>query len=154
MKPFYLLLCSLTLILQAHAEPAATNEAPYAKGSISLDEVSRTVLANNPAIKEALKKWSAMKARIPQEEAWDDLKLNASSRFARFISVSPNAFTDQILSVEQMIPISGKNRSRARIAAAEAISTFEEVRRQELDVLAKTRASYFRLANAYAQIEL
>ena len=33
----------------------------------------------------------------------------------------PNSFTDQMLSVEQMIPLSGRNHSRARIAAAEAL---------------------------------
>lgn len=95
-----------------------------------------------------------MKARIPQAAAWDDLKVSFNEKLNRFVSVSPNAFADQILTVEQMIPISGKNRSRARVAAAEALSTFEEVRRQELDVVAKARASYFRMANVYAQIEL
>jgi outer membrane protein TolC len=55
---------------------------------------------------------------------------------------------------EQAVPVSGKNRSRARIAAAEAIIAFEETRRQELDVVAQTRAAYFQLANAYTQLEL
>ena len=59
-----------------------------------------------------------------------------------------------MLSAEQTIPISGKNRWRARAAVAEALTTFEQVRRRELDVIAKTRASYFRLANICAQIEL
>jgi outer membrane protein TolC len=43
---------------------------------------------------------------------------------------------------------------RAQIAAADAITAFEQVRRQQLDVLTKTRSAYFRLANAFAQIEL
>src|SRR5262249_40141043 len=66
----------------------------------------------------------------------------------------PNAFADEMVSVEQMIPLSGKNRVQARIAATEALQAFEAARRQELDVLAKTRASYFRLLNGYAQINL
>jgi len=111
-------------------------------------------LAGNPSIKSAFKKWKAMTSRIPQAAAWDDLKVSFDEKLDRFVSVSPNAFADQILSVEQTIPISGKNRARARAAAAEALSTFEEMRRQELDVVAKARASYFRLANIYAQIEL
>ncbi len=121
---------------------------------LSLEGVSRAALANNPGVKEALEKWSAMRARIPQEAAWDDPRVSVQSRLARFVSIPPNAFADQTLSVEQMIPLSGRNRSRARAATAEAISAFEEVRRRQLDVLAKARAAYFRLANAYAQIEL
>ena len=72
----------------------------------------------------------------------------------RFVDVAPNAFTDQMVSVEQIIPLTGKNLLRARVAAADAMAAFEQARREQLDVLAKTRASYFRLANAYAQLEL
>jgi len=61
---------------------------------------------------------------------------------------------DQSATVEQLIPVTGKNLVRARGAAAEALSIFEEVRRAELDVIAKARASYFRLANAYDQLEI
>jgi outer membrane protein TolC len=59
-----------------------------------------------------------------------------------------------MVSVEQAIPITGKNLERARITAADAVAAFEQARREQLDVLAKTRVSYFRLANAYAQLEL
>src|SRR5204862_5412491 len=57
-------------------------------------------------------------------------------------------------SVEQMIPISGRNQSRARIAAAEALGSLEEVRRKELDAVGKARAAWFRLAKNYALLEL
>ena len=53
-----------------------------------------------------------------------------------------------------MIPLSGRNRSRERIAAADAIVAREEMRRVQLDAVARARASYFRLANVYAQIEI
>ena len=61
---------------------------------------------------------------------------------------------DQSLTVEQLIPITGKNLVRGRAAAAEALSIFEEVRRAELDVIAKARAAYFRLANACDQLDI
>jgi outer membrane protein TolC len=61
---------------------------------------------------------------------------------------------DQAVSIEQVIPLTGKNLSRGRAAAAEATSVFEEVRRIELDVVAQARASYFQLANAYDQLEI
>jgi outer membrane protein, heavy metal efflux system len=154
MKTFYRLLFYLTLtsILRAEESGDAGTEAPYVR--TSLREVTRAVLANNPAIQQALKQWSAAKARVTQEAAWEDLKISGSSRAARFVDVAPNAFTDQMVSVEQAIPITGKNLERARIAAADAVAAFEQARREQLDVLAKTRVSYFRLANAYAQLEL
>jgi cobalt-zinc-cadmium efflux system outer membrane protein len=142
----FLLLLLSTLSLR----PAFGAEGPR----ISLGEVTAEVLAENPSIKEALKKWDAMKERIPQAAAWDDLRISAESEFKRFIQIQPNAFMDQALSVEQAIPISGKNRARARIAAAEALSAYEDVRRAQLDAISAARASYFRLANVYDQLEI
>ncbi|MDP9254697.1 MAG: TolC family protein [Verrucomicrobiota bacterium] len=147
-----LLLLFLTLTVQA--EPATGGASDALLPRLSLDEVTRVVLNRSPALREALKQWEAAKQRVTQEGAWDDLKVSGTSKVRRYIDIPPNAFTDQMLSVEQAIPIFGKNRVRARIAAAEAVSAFEAVRRQQLDVIAKARASYFRLANAYAQIEL
>jgi outer membrane protein, heavy metal efflux system len=153
MKTFYRLLFYLTLTSISRAESGdAGPQAQHAR--ISLGEVTSVVLANNPAVKQALRKWSAAKARVTQEGAWDDLRVSGSSRAARFVDVAPNAFADQIVSVEQIIPLTGKNLLRARVAAADAMAAFEQARREQLDVLAKTRASYFRLANAYTQLEL
>ena len=153
MKTFYRLLFYLSLVSISRAESGdAESEAQRAR--ISLGEVTSIVLANNPAIQQALRKWGAAKARVTREGAWDDLRVSGSSRAARFVDVAPNAFTDQMVSVEQIIPLTGKNLLRARVAAADAMAAFEQARREQLDVLAKTRASYFRLANAYAQLEL
>ena len=153
MKTFYRLLFYLTLISISRAEPGnAGPEAQHAR--ISLGEVTSIVLANNPAIQQALRRWSAAKARVTQEAAWDDLKVGGSSRAARFVDIAPNSFTDQILSVEQVIPLTGKNLARARAAAADALVIYEQARREQLDVVAKTRALYFQLLNANAQLEL
>jgi cobalt-zinc-cadmium efflux system outer membrane protein len=153
MKTFYRLLFYLALVSISRAEPGNAGSEPQ-HARTSLREVTSIVLANNPAIQQALRKWGAAKARFTQEGAWDDLRVSGSSRAARFVDVAPNAFTDQIVSVEQIIPLTGKNLLRARVAAADAVAAFEQAWREQLDVLAKTRASYFRLANAYAQLEL
>src|SRR5262249_12672978 len=50
--------------------------------------------------------------------------------------------------------ISGKNRTKERIAVAEAVASFEDFRRQQLDVISKTKASYFQLANIYSLLDL
>ena len=147
--PFYL---ALTSILRAEESGHAGTEAPHAH--ISLREVTKVVLANNPAIKEAENRWRAAVQRVRQANAWDDPRIAGDSRVRRFVDVPPNAFMDQSLTVEQLIPITGKNLLRGRAAAAEALSIFEEVRRAELDVIAKARTSFFRLANAYEQLEI
>jgi outer membrane protein TolC len=155
MKTTYLLLLNLTLILAVAAElSAGVAEGETAARSLSLSEVTSAVLANNPAIKEALKKWNAARARIPQAAAWDDPRLGGDTLVHRFVNVPPNAFMDQSVSIEQVVPITGKNLTRARAATAEAISAYEDVRRAQLDVIAAARASFFRLANAYDQLEI
>jgi outer membrane protein, heavy metal efflux system len=155
MKTTYLLLFSLTLILFLQiAEAGDTGARTTGGDSLSLSEVTAAALANNPAIKEALRKWNAANARIPQAAAWDDPRLGGDSRVHRFVDIPPNAFMDQSVSVEQLVPITGKNLARARAAAAEAVSAYEGVRRQQLDVIAAARTSFFRLANAYVQLDI
>jgi len=97
------------------------------------------VLENNPATKEAEHRWRAARERVRQAYAWDDPRVAGESRVRRFIDVPPNAFMDQSLTLEQLIPITGKNLVRGRSAAAEAFSAFQEARRAQLDVIAKAR---------------
>ncbi len=121
---------------------------------LSLAEVTRFVLENNPAIKEAEHRWRAAIQRVRQAYAWDDPRVAGESRVRRYVDVPPNAFMDQTLAIEQLIPITGKNLVRGRTAAAEAFSTFQEARRAQLDVIAKARGTYFQLANAYDQLDI
>ena len=121
---------------------------------LSLAEVTRVVRENNPAIKEAEHRWRAAVQRVRQAYAWDDPRVAGESRVRRFVDIPPNAFMDQSLAIEQLIPITGKNLVRGRAAAAEALSVFEEARRVQLDVIAKARATYFQLANAFDQLEI
>ena len=131
-----------------------SNNVVSASGALSLDDVVRDVLTNNPSLKAATANWQAMKERVPQARAWADPRAEFDQRLARFVSVPPNAFSDQKLMVEQTLPVSGRNRLQGVAATAEAASAFEDLRRAQLDTVAKTRAAYFRLANAYKQLEL
>jgi outer membrane protein TolC len=145
----------LTTSLSVGTQIAADGgEDRAASPRLSLGEVTRIVLANNPAIKEAESRWHAAIHRVRQANAWDDPRVAGESRVHRYVDVPPNAFADQTLAIEQLIPITGKNLVRGRIAAAEAFSAFEEARRTQLDVIAKARATYFQLANAYDQLEI
>ena len=118
MKTYYLFLPGIFLALVSWAGTPSPSPGGALPRRLSLEEVCATVLAENPPVKEALAKWEAQKKRITQEAAWDDLKLSGMSRVARFVSIPPNAFTDQTISIEQAIPLSGKNRARGDTNAA------------------------------------
>jgi outer membrane protein, heavy metal efflux system len=149
----FVILFTTSLLIRSQI---AANGGDYGATSLrlSLGEVTRVVLENNPAIKEAENRWRAARARVRQVNAWDDPHVAGESRVRRFVDVPPNAFTDQTLAIEQPIPITGKNLVRGRVASAEALSVFEEARRTQLDVIAKARVTYFQLANAYDQLEI
>jgi cobalt-zinc-cadmium efflux system outer membrane protein len=151
MKPLQILLLSICFVNAARA--AEKTDAVEAQ-SFTLASVIDVALRDSPSIKAALSRWMAMKARVPQAAAWDDPRVSADFNAARFVAVPPNAFMDQTVTLEQMIPISGKNRVRSRIAGAEALAAFEGVRRQQLDVITKVRASYLRLLKNYALLDL
>src|SRR5262245_37759741 len=126
-KTFSLLLAT-SLILRSQIA-ADGGEDGAASPRLSLAEVTRRVLGNNPAIKEAENRWRAAIQRVRQAYAWDDPRVVGESRVRRFVDVPPNAFMDQTLAIEQLVPITGKNLARGRAAAAEAVSAFEEARR-------------------------
>src|SRR5260370_21273666 len=93
--------------------------------SLSMSQVIASVLAHNPMIQSAQARWFAAKERIPQAAAWEDLRVGSNIVFGRFVSVPANAFTDQMVSIEQMIPLSWKNRIKERVAAAAAFTALE-----------------------------
>ena len=154
MKTTYSLLFSLTLALTLRTALAGNDDNAVRQGRLSLSEVIRVVAEHNPSVKAAEERWQAMKARVPQAAAWEDLRLQGDSRVERFVTIPPNAFTDQSVMLEQELPITGKNRSRARAATADAGAAFEDLRRTELDVLSRARSAYYRLAAEYAQLEV
>ncbi len=142
---------SLLLTTSLNAEPL---DQVVREGRLSLREVIRAVAERNPSVKAAEAKWETMKARVPQAAAWEDLRAGVDSFVERSVSIPANSFMNQTAMLEQEVPISGKNRSRARAATAEAGAAFEDLRRMELDVSSRARIAYARLANGYAQLEV
>jgi cobalt-zinc-cadmium efflux system outer membrane protein len=153
MKTIYQLLFYLTLISIVRAEQAGDVPAP-SRGPLSQRELISTVLRDNPMLKATRAKWEAMKARVPQARAWEDLRAGGDFRAERSVNIPSNSFMDQTAMLEQELPISGKNLSRGRAATAEASATFEDFRRTQLDVVMRARSAYARLANSYAQLEV
>lgn len=156
MKFLSLLVCGLWPTFGLHAERAAVgdNQSRGDSPALSLDAVTRIAVSENPSLKAARANWEAMKARVPQAAAWEDLSVSLQARVGRFVDVPANAFTDNQLTVEQKVPLNGKNISRARAATAEAVAAYEQLRRAELDLRANVATAYWRLANAFAQLDL
>lgn len=160
MKSIPLILCTLACLPATPskgADPADASIAPppsLGGRALTLSAVTQAALAANPSVREARSRASALAQRPAQLSAWDDPKLSLSSRVARFVNIAPNGFTDQMIGLEQSLPISGRNQIRARVAASEATVAVEEVRRRELDVVAKARSAYFRLSRDYALLDL
>jgi cobalt-zinc-cadmium efflux system outer membrane protein len=149
------LFCFNLFFLTAFVEVLFTPSGLLAgQSSLSVEVVTQRALARNPSVAAARARWRMAIQRIPQEAAWEDPKLNFRSLLGRFVQIPANGFTDQTVSLEQSIPISGKNRSRERAAFAEAASAFQELRRQELDIVAKARSGFIQLANDYELLEL
>jgi outer membrane protein, heavy metal efflux system len=154
MKLGGLMICILTPGVAALAQESTSKTRQAKAGQLTLKGAVEAALENNPSIKTARAKWESARQRIPQAAAWEDPKLTVNSLLGRFVDISRNGFADQMVTVEQMIPLTGKNRSKERIAAAEAVASFEDFRRRQLDVISKTKASYFRLANVYLLLDL
>jgi outer membrane protein TolC len=133
---------------QAEGALAKTNEF------LTLENVLHEVALHNPSLGAARANWEAMKQRVPQARAWEDLRAGFDAVTGRFVDVPRNSFTDQKLTVEQAIPVAAKNRWRGAAAEAEAIVSFQEVRRKELDLAAKARSAFYRLANANEQLRI
>lgn len=137
---------------------AAAGEAVQMPGAssnvLSLEWIVREVLSNYPTLKASGATWEAMRERIPQERAWADPRVGFDQRIARFVGVPPNSFADEKLMGEQTLPISGRNRLRGEAATAEAASALENLRRKQLDAVARARMAYLRLANSCKQLEL
>jgi cobalt-zinc-cadmium efflux system outer membrane protein len=121
---------------------------------LSRAEIVNVALRDNASLKAARAKWEAMKARVPQAAAWEDLRAGVDWTAERSVNIPPNSFMDQTAMLEQEVPVSGKKRSRSRAAAAEARAEFEDFRQMELVVIMRALSAYARLANAYAQLEV
>jgi cobalt-zinc-cadmium efflux system outer membrane protein len=120
--------------------------------TLSQREVVGAVLRDNPTLNAARAKWEMMKKRVPQAKAWEDLMVGVDVE--RVGTTKFNTFTDNEWMALQSVPLTGKNLVRGRIANVEALATFEELRRAELDAISRAKAAYARLAGAYSQLEI
>ena len=132
------------------AEPVPQPIQPT--NELSINWVVGQVLSNNPSLKALRATWESMRERVPQARAWEDPRVGVD--LERSGTTRLDTLTDAEWMAGQEIPISGKNRWRGRAAAAEADAALADLRRRELDLIARARAACYRLANAHVQLEL
>ena len=118
---------------------------------LTLASVIAEVAANNPALKAAHANWRAMQARVRQEGAWADPRVGVDvertgTQFADY--------TDTEWMIGQEIPLSGKNRRRAKAASAEAEAALANADRRKLDLIRDAAMAFYNLLNAQAQLEI
>lgn len=129
-----------------------SSQSIRAEESLSQQDMIAVVLRENASLKAVRAKWEMMKKRVPQARAWEDTMVGLDVQ--RTGTTRFDTYTDNEWMALQAIPISGKNLSRGRIAHSEALETFEEFRRAELDVTSRAKAAYSKLSGAYAQLEI
>ena len=142
----------LILLLGLGCLPLLSALAGDADGKLGVQDVVSRALAANPMLKASAAKWVAMKERVPQAKAWDDPMVGVD--FERMGTTRFSTYSDAEWMASQSLPITGKNLSRGRAAEAEARAAYEEVRRLRLEVTAKAKVAYHRLANAHAQLAI
>lgn len=106
MKLRYLFFCSFFLIQLSRAGEDPPEQARIRQTTLSLEEATRTAIANNAALKAARAKWEMMKARVPQAAAWEDPM--AGVDVERFGTTRVDTHTDREWMLSQKIPLAGK----------------------------------------------
>ncbi|MEQ1862165.1 MAG: TolC family protein [Chthoniobacteraceae bacterium] len=142
----------LILLLGLGCLSLISSYAGEAEGKLAVEEVVSRALAANPMLKASAAKWASMKERVPQAKAWEDPMVGVD--FERMGTTRFSTYSDAEWMASQSLPISGKNLSRGRAAEAEARAAYEDVRRLRLEVTAKAKVAYHRLANAHAQLAI
>src|SRR5258707_5088311 len=120
-------------VIVAVASGVAAADAPRSDvPTLSLESVLRDVLQNNPSLKAVRANWEAMKQRVPQARAWEDLRAGFDTVAERFVDVPSNSFTDHKLTAKQTLPIAGKNRLQREATAADVNISFHGTQRREI----------------------
>jgi outer membrane protein TolC len=128
---------------QGMAGPVLTAEP------LQIEAVVAEIRGNNPQLRAARSRVEAARERLPQAKAWDDPRVGVDLERTNRRLLSYN---DAEWSVSQTLPVTGKIARRKQVASAEITVAEAAVRQIELELEARARASYFKLANAEAQL--
>ena len=138
----------LTYVFACSAATAQTT------ARLSLADVIAEALAKNPEIAAAQKRYDAARQRPVQEQSLPDPMVsagyNASGNPLPGAGLGTEPLANIGLMVSQELPYPGKCDLRGAIASREADAEFQQIESARLNVTARVKQSYYRLAYAYA----
>ena len=143
-------------ILAALAAPTA--EAQAMEPRISLRELVRQAVENNPEIASAQKGYEAARQRPTQQASLPDPMVSAGytsvGRPYPGAGIGSQPQANAGFMVSQEIPFPGKLKLKGDMARREAEAEFEQYQAVQLGVVSRLKQAYFRLQYAYASEDL
>jgi outer membrane protein TolC len=136
---------TLTFALPAAAQPS---------GRLSLADVVAEALAKNPDIVVAQKRHEAARQRPVQERSLPDPLVSAGYNASGNPLPGAGLGTEPIANigfmVSQELPYPGKLELRSSIASREADAEFQQIEAVRLNVIARVKQAYYRVAYTHA----
>jgi cobalt-zinc-cadmium efflux system outer membrane protein len=143
------------LIVVLVLSPAAYAQAP---APLSLADVVSEALAKNPDIAAAQRRYDAARQRPVQERSLPDPMVSAGYNATGNPLPGAGLGTDPVANigfmVSQELPYPGKLALRGSIASREADAEFQQIEAARLNVTARVKQAYYRLAYTYAVTEV
>ncbi|MBF0495233.1 MAG: TolC family protein [Deltaproteobacteria bacterium] len=132
---------------RGHQEAAAT---------VTLDELIKTALAQNPSLQAARQTVGAKQARVLAEKTLPDptLSFQTMGQAIPFKLMQGDPSSGRTVSIQQDIPYPGKLELKGNIANSEAEAeqwNYEQIRRQ---VMADVKTAYYGLYLVYKSVEV
>ena len=121
---------------------------------MALADIVSEALANHPEIAAAQRRWDAARQRPVQERSLPDPMISAGYNSSgnplpgAGLGTEPTANIGVMVSQE--IPYAGKRDLRASIASREADAEFQQIEAARLNITARVKQAYYRLAYTYA----
>jgi outer membrane protein, heavy metal efflux system len=164
---------ALVLILSSPAMPASSaadpgkppdtyqnqsREVDPRPGHMSLESLVKEMLAANPELQAARKRWEAMQKRPGQESALPDpaIRLGWASAGAPYPGAGLGAEPTANLGVEvsQAFPFPGKRGLRGSVARQEARAESYAFQGAELSLVARLKSAFYELQFVYDAIDV
>jgi len=122
---------------------------------LSVEDLIKEAMQNNPEILAAQKRWDVFKAKVPQASALEDPMLgfgvvNLPTNF----SFKDEDMTMKEVSISQKIPFPGKRPLMKEMAEKEAEAVHAEISGKVHQVIRDVKAAYYELSHVYRTSEV
>ena len=137
---------------------ATSAVAQTPESRISLRDLTREAMKNNPEIVAAQKSYEAARQRPTQESSLPEPMISLGYTSVRYpypgAGLGSEVLSNLGITYSQELPFPGKLKLRGEIASKEAEATFQQYQAVQLNVVAKLKQAYYRLQYTYAASDL